>query len=237
MFTGDEVSDALAVREWGARFCRKFHRGDVEEREIVQVLRDDYPGVQDSWRHFTRDLVLRPLLSGVRQAVRGEIPLTTGQYYGRLNAEISVAGVGTDILAVSTISSRVWSTDRDQQRYYDQNISAAARGAKIRRLFVLPDTLPPDLARLIDLQSESGIEVRIIAPEHAEYFASLEDIVIFCGPKNLSQHRGYVALPAINNPGKVRGGRLVLNRQQCELQQQVFEDAWDFGANIEDGHG
>ena len=228
---GNEKVNADHVVTWARRFRASFHPVHPSAAEVTRILRDELPAIRASWQGSVESLVVSPTLDGLRKAVRGEISLTTGQYYSRLNTEIANSGEGTSIMAVSSVSSEVWASDKDQQRYFNRNLEAALRGADIRRLFVTSDESPIDLRRVIDLQDESGIEVRVASFEHASYFSILEDIVIFIGGGPAKFLRAYVALPAINNPSRVRGGRLILDPAQCEEQCDAFEAAWEFSVS------
>jgi prolyl-tRNA editing enzyme YbaK/EbsC (Cys-tRNA(Pro) deacylase) len=226
---GMSAENRSQIRNWAFRFRKSFRSIHPAVAAINRILSDEYLGVDPSWEEPIAELLLRPFLASARAAFRGELHLTPGQYYSRLETEIASVSDNTEVLAVSTISSSVWSSDRDQQNYFARNIDAAARGASIRRLFVLPRNFTGALERVIRLQNQAGIEVRVAGDEHAAYFSTLEDIVLFVDsdPHNL---RGYIALPAFDNPGRIRGGRLLFDQNECQHQREVFEAAWAYAA-------
>lgn len=214
------------IRHWATRFRESFRPVHSSVNEISRILCEEYPSLDPDWESPIVSLVLAPFLGAARAAIRGELLLTPGQYFSRLDAEVANADSATEMLAVSTISSSVWASDRDQQTYFERNIEAAARGAKIRRLFVLPDNFTTGLGRVIRLQDHAGIQVRIADSRHASYFSMLEDIVLFVRSGKTPQLRGYIALPAFDNPGRIRSGKLLLDSNQCEHQRDAFESAW-----------
>ena len=226
------AANALEIQRWAQRFVSSFRSLHPEIRDIVRILREDYEDIDPGWEDVIRSLVLSPIRRAALSALRGELLLTPGQYYGRLDAEIAAAGPDTKIYAVSTISSQVWSSDRDQQQYFASNIAAARRGAEIRRLFVLPGHLHADLRDVIRRQREAGIDVRIARPGTSADFSTLDDVVLFMDSHPVPRIRGYIGLPVFDNPGRIRGGKLLLDANLCHQQREAFVAAWALAATI-----
>ncbi len=237
-FDANEVeSNADHIASWALRFRDSFNPSHPDSAEVVRIVRDKIPMVPATWHGLIERLVLAPMLAGLRTAVSGEVSLTSGQYYSRLDTEIADAAEGTHIMAVSTVSSRAWANDKDQQRYFKKNIIAATRGAKIRRLFVVPGDSADDLKGMIRLQDESGVDVRVATSENAPLFNALEDMVIFFQARSPQFLRAYIALPAFSNSGQVRGGKLILDHGRCQERREAFEAAWQFGVSPRDMAG
>ncbi len=222
--SADENGDK--VRRWAAQFKATYQPRSRLVEEILELLRADYPRVDPSWLRHLEDLVLTPVLRQIAAPMRGEIQLTPGQYYTELENEIRTAAQGTTILAVSTVSSQVWASDRDQQNYFERNLEAVTRGAQIRRLFVLPPGSNVDLVRTIEAQVAAGVHVRVTNPEFLAYFNALEDIVVFMNKGQPPIARAYVGLPSFDNPTRIRGGRLILDHRLCQNYVDDFEEAW-----------
>jgi predicted nucleotide-binding protein/prolyl-tRNA editing enzyme YbaK/EbsC (Cys-tRNA(Pro) deacylase) len=223
---GMNINNRTQVGNWANHMRESFRPLHPNVGEVARILCEEYPNINRDWDDAIMDLILTPFLLSLRTALRGELLLTPGQYYTSLDNEISQAGPGTEILAVSTISSQIWSNDKDQQNYFTRNIDAAARGATIRRLFVLPEDLNAGLESIIRLQDLSGIQVRIADPRHAPLFNALDDIVLFVRSGATPRIIGYVALPAFNNPGRLRGGKVLLDEDECQHQRRAFESSW-----------
>jgi prolyl-tRNA editing enzyme YbaK/EbsC (Cys-tRNA(Pro) deacylase) len=223
---GDRAGNASQISQWATRFRESFRPLLPEATEIMDLLRREFRKVHPSWESSMRELVLKPFRYSVASALRGEILLTPGQYYSCLEQEIRRARSGTIILAVSSTSSQVWATDRDQQSYFNRNIDAARKGVVIRRLFVIPTDFHAGLETVIQLQNQAGVEIRVASPDLSAHFSTLEDIVIFIESEQPPVMRGYVGLPAFDNPGRIRGGKLLLDLPQCQHQRELFESAW-----------
>ena len=226
------TANALEIQRWAQQFILAFRSLHPEIRGIVKILREDYEDIDPGWEDAIRSLVLSPIRRAALSALRGELLLTPGQYYAQLETEIAAAGRGTKIYAVSTTSSHVWLNDRDQQQYFASNIAAARRGAEIRRLFVLPDHVHADLRGVIRLQGEAGIAVRMARPGASADFNTLDDVVLFMDDDPAPRIRGYVGLPAFDNPRRIRGGKLLLDTNLCHQQREAFAAAWALAASV-----
>ena len=197
---------------------------DGEIESIVRLLRRGLSRVDSAWRPDIEEFVIRGFRRTLLLALRGEIPLTPGQYYSCIYKEIVRSSKGMEILAVSTLSSLIWSEDRDQQRYFSKNLDAVKRGVRVKRLFLLPEKHDLKLDSIIRRQKAAGIKVRIAGPAISAELRMLEDIVLF--RESPSRFRGFISFPAFDNPRRIRGGKILLDPEVCEHQRQIFEAAW-----------
>lgn len=184
-----------------------------------------------SWQIEIERLVLEPFHERMVRASRGEILLRPQEYYAELFREMDSAGEDTEVWAVATLSSVVWSEDQQQGAYRRRNIQAAARGAKIKRLFALPDGQRGKLRALIEEQIRAGIEIRqasrwLLSEQH-----TLEDIVIF-KDRSTGKTRAYSAHPAFDNPRRIRSGAMHLDDQWCAGQLRRLERVWDGASKV-----
>lgn len=226
---GKPTANVARLRSWAQEFSAAHRPLHPEIRDTIRIL-GGLAELEASREELVRTLILQPFRYTLAHAMRGELTLTPGQYYNLLDAEISKAGKGTTILAVSTVSSHVWKVDRDQKDYFDRNLAAAARGARIRRFFILPEQLQSTLDDVIQEQHRAGISVRVARPEFASDISALDDVVLFIDEEN-SRMRGYVALPSFNNPERIRAGKLVVDVDQCLHHRESFEAAWAIAAS------
>jgi prolyl-tRNA editing enzyme YbaK/EbsC (Cys-tRNA(Pro) deacylase) len=225
--TDSRASNAAEIRRWCNDFLRTVRSTDPVLKRITSVLNGPYRDLHQNWGDSVNSLVLEPIYRSALAALRGELLLTPGQYYNLLDQEISEAAQGTTVLAVSTVSSQVHLTDRDQQEYFRLNIDAATRGADIRRLFVLPEEYLYQLRPVMELQQRSGISVRVALPGASADFSTLDDVVLFTRTNDRENYiRGYVGYPVFDNPGRIRSGKLLLDTNSCRAQADAFEAAW-----------
>lgn len=181
-----------------------------------------------TWQLEIERLVLDPFHERMVKACRGEILLRPQEYYAELFREMDSAGEGTEVWAVATLSSLIWSDDQQQGEYRSRNLRAAARGVKIRRLFALPDGHRGKLRPLIEEQIRAGIEIRQASRSVLSEHHTLEDIVIF-KDRLTGRIRAYSAHPAFDNLKRIRCGTMHLDEQWCGGQLRRLERVW-FGA-------
>jgi prolyl-tRNA editing enzyme YbaK/EbsC (Cys-tRNA(Pro) deacylase) len=176
------------------------------------------------WRAEIESMLVRPFVDAVSSARIGTIPLSPGLYYQRVLAEMSRADDRTRILAVSTLSSQLWSRDSDQARYAECNLEAVRRGTKIRRLFVLPETQALAYEDEILRQEGAGIETRVGSTSLLAHAPDLDDFVLF---EKGDRTRAYIAHPSIDGSRRIRSGALLLSTPGLARKRDAFELAWD----------
>lgn len=128
---------------------------------LDETLLSALQAVPAEWRHEVDALLTLPFLESVTTSRIGRIPLTAEQYYQRILGEMGRAGENWRIIAVSTLTSMLWSEDSEQSMYAARNLAAAARGSVISRLFLVPVGAEPNFRATIEVQEAAGINVRV----------------------------------------------------------------------------
>ena len=175
------------------------------------------------WRPAVEAVLVRPFVHDLATSRNGTIPLTPAQYYNLIFTEMSRADATVAILAVSTLASDLWTRDADQTRYAAQNLGAVGRGARIRRLFILPETRALSLAGAIQRQEQAGIAVRVTTTSVLAHVSDLEDFVLFDSDEGA---RAYVAQTSLDGSRRVRSGSLLVSDLAIVRMKSAFHDAW-----------
>src|SRR5258706_11314433 len=162
-------------------------------RQLVQSVTANLNSLPEDWQHLVESLLLRPFLRATESSRRGKIPLNPSQYYQCILHEIGLAQKGWEVLAVSTLSSDLWSDDTNQKNYAKRNLEAVKREAKIRRLFILPEGKDKRFIDTIRTQADSGVKIRVANTKLLAETADLEDFVIFRSPEYM---HAYICYPA-----------------------------------------
>jgi prolyl-tRNA editing enzyme YbaK/EbsC (Cys-tRNA(Pro) deacylase) len=196
-------------------------------REVSEVLLSLIAEIPASWQLEVESLLIRPFVDDVAAARIGIVPLTPAQYYHRVLTEMSRADSTTRILAVSTLSSDLWSHDVDQMQYAVRNFEAVKRGALIERLFVLPETQALSFADKIRLQVDAGVDARVCSTSLLAHTPDLEDFVLFEATERV---RAYVAQPSIDGSRRIRSGALILSDHALARKRNVFQVAWELAS-------
>jgi prolyl-tRNA editing enzyme YbaK/EbsC (Cys-tRNA(Pro) deacylase) len=190
--------------------------GDAVESFLIATPRP--------WRTEVESLLVMPFLIALGSAREGRVSLTPTQYYRRVVDEMRDADAAARIIAVSMLSSDLWTHDADQTHYAERNIEAVQRGASIRRLFILPEKQAAAYADVIRVQQQAGIDTRVGSTGLLARVPALEDFVLFeTGPSG----RAYIAHPSIDGSRRIRSGSLILSEQALERRREAFDDAWD----------
>ena len=196
----------------------------MKYHERVQSVAKNFNDVPEAWQDLVETLILIPLLQTAVRSRRGDIPLTPSQYYQCILHEIGLAQKEWDVFAVSTISSDLWSSNTNQLNYAKRNLQAVERGAKICRLFILPEGRSDEFTQTIRKQLDSGVEIRVADIRLLAQTNDLEDLVIFRSPDTI---RVVICSPAIDNPRNIRSGRLILDPDQCGDLLNAFHGGWE----------
>lgn len=195
-------------------------RTRYELGEAVESLLAATPG---RWRPEVESLLTLPFFIALSSAREGRVALTPAQYYRRVMDEMRNVDATDRVLAVSTLSSDLWTHDADQVHYAAQNFEAVRRGASIRRLFVLPDTQMSDYVEVIATQREAGIDARIISTKDLARFPDLDDFVLFDSGQG---ERAYIAHPSIDGSRRILSGSLMLAETGLRKRREALEGAW-----------
>jgi prolyl-tRNA editing enzyme YbaK/EbsC (Cys-tRNA(Pro) deacylase) len=199
--------------------------------EIQALLRRTLKNVPPTWNDDLDRYVLQNIREAIHLASRGHVLLSPGQYYGAIYSEMDNASEHTEIMAVATLSSAFWSEDRDQEHYLKRNQEAVRRGARIRRLFVVPESQWNDLTPILRPQLLSNIKVRRAVQRISDEALMLEDMVMFLDTAS-GKCSAFIADPAFDNPRRIRRGRLLLDSSEREHLRLMFEQAWATAPDI-----
>jgi prolyl-tRNA editing enzyme YbaK/EbsC (Cys-tRNA(Pro) deacylase) len=180
--------------------------------------------IPDAWRPEVESLLVKSFIDDLAASRVGNVTLTPAQYYQRVLSEMRDSDPKRRIRAVSTLSSELWTLDADQTHYAQLNIEAARRGAKIQRLFILPDVQAHSFLDEIRRQHAAGIETRVGRTSLLGYAPDLEDLVLFETPAGA---RAYVAHQVIDGSRRIRKGELILSEYSLTKRRDAFEAAWE----------
>lgn len=180
--------------------------------------------------HVIKKYVVDRFCHDVRALRSDEIILTQSEYFAELNREIERAGDETEVIAIATMSSDMWDRDPEQTLYAAKNLEAASRGARIRRLFVCSDRDWSEIYDNATQQVSAGIEVRRASTDIMRDSKHLIDIAVFRRPDGTS--RGYIAEKDIQNPSRVRRGRLILQVESSAPSMVAFDQAWAVSTSV-----
>lgn len=213
------------IRDFVSRVRAEVAEIHPATSELQSLLRRVLRKVPLAW-HSELDLyLLQAMREGLHHAARGEVLLSPIQYYGAIYSEMDSASEKTEVVAVATLSSAFWAEDRDQQHYLQKNQDAVRRGAKVRRLFVVPDSQWEDLIPILRKQIVAGIKVRRAVPRTATDVLALEDMVMF-SEVDSAKCRVFIADPDFSNRRRIRRARLLLDAHERQNLSALFEQAW-----------
>jgi prolyl-tRNA editing enzyme YbaK/EbsC (Cys-tRNA(Pro) deacylase) len=204
---------------------------DVRGRDSLGALDEALPiiaSIPAAWREEVEALLVRPFLDDLKFTPIGTIPLTPVKYYQGVLGDMNVADAKTTVLAVSTLSSELWSNDAEQTAYVDRNLEAVRRGTRIKRLFVVPPGRAHAFADAIRYQDDEGIAVRVGSQAILARVPDLEDFVLFEGSNGA---RAYVANATIDGSRRIGSGTLVLDARSVARRREAFEIAWGFASD------
>jgi prolyl-tRNA editing enzyme YbaK/EbsC (Cys-tRNA(Pro) deacylase) len=159
-------------------------------------------------------------------ALIGEFTLNTTQYYDSIYSKLSNANASTTIRAISLLSPEVWNNDLHQKKFLEFNIEARRNGANIKRLFIASDEQISSLWKIIIQQLKSGFEIKTLHPRIFSEHTNLDDSIIF---ENSVEARCYKTIQFYDNPYKLKGARLILNKESCKEQISSFDQIWKLG--------
>ena len=214
------MSEQLRSAPWAIAESRSGG-SRYELGEAVESLLATTPG---RWRTEVEALLTLPFFIALSSAREGRIALSPAQYYQRVMDEMRNTDATSHVIAVSTLSSDLWTHDADQTHYAAQNFEAVQRGASIRRLFVLPETQRSSYTDVISAQQQAGIDTRITSTKALARFPNLEDFVLFGAGQG---ERAYIAHPSIDGSRRILSGSLVLTEPALIERREAFEAAWE----------
>lgn len=218
------MSRALSV----APTSRTVPRAADSLEKLSESVSSLIANVSDPWRHDVESLLVRPFIADIAASRDGTIPLTPEQYYQRVLLEMRRADSTYRVLAVSTLSSELWTGDANQTRYAELNTEAALRGAEIMRLFVLPEVHAHSFAEEIHRQGVAGIEMRVSQTGLWGTVTDLEDFVLFETQRGA---RAYIAQQSIDGSRRIRKGTLVLSEHALRKRRDAFHAAWELASS------
>ena len=189
-----------------------------------RALQQHLEKIGDTHESIVQKYILGKFEQDVNCFLKNEVVLTQSEYFAELNDEINSATKGVEVLAVATMSADMWERDPEQKLYAKKNLEAAARGAKIKRLFVCTDQDWMKIHKSAKAQVKAGIEVRWKSINDLQDVRHLIDIVIFKGQGDAA--RGYIADKDILNPPRLRRGRVILGIKDDDVIVRAFNEAW-----------
>lgn len=198
--------------------------------ELADAVSTALASVPTAWRSEVDTLLTRPFLQHLTSSQIGEIPLTPSQYYQRILAEMARAGAGWEVLAVSTLTSMLWTSDLDQMRYAERNLAAVQRGARIHRLFLVPEGSEEEFRPLIEAQARCGIDVKFGTNRLFAHVTDLDDFVMFRAPDGT---RTLLAHPTVDGSRRIRSGILDASDNRNARLRGAFWDTWELALTLE----
>jgi hypothetical protein len=133
------------------------------------------------------------------------------------------------------LDGSVWQSDLGQ-RYLEAQREAIRRGVRVRRLFILDRTDlrdDPKFRRLVQIQQDMAIEVRVLDPSvaPAQFIPPVLDLIIFDGTVC------YQSTPTAQINGLSRSSiastQLFSNRQRVVHTMDRFNDLWQLSKQVE----
>lgn len=216
---GGWLSELLRFAQ-GTTTAGKAASGATHLDEAVGMALHAIPQV---WRADVDNLLVRPFLHQLTSSQIGQIPLSPAQYYQQILSEMGRAERSWEVLAVSMLTSMLWSGDVDQAEYASRNLAAVQRGASIRRLFVVTEGKELDYREILEAQAACGIELRVATNHLLAHVSDLDDFVLFAGP---DETRGFISLPTVDGSRRIRSGLLELSVHGTARLRSIFFEAW-----------
>lgn len=200
--------------------------------EIISLIRNKIGNISHSWQSDVNKYVLDSFRRSIELLHVGEIILSPTEYYYSLYSEVDTANDSTEIIAVATLSSSIWTNDPEQDMYIDKNLNAKKRGVDIRRLFIVSDSDWFEISESIKKQINAGIEIRRASPKLLGELQELEDMAIFVDKKS-GIAKGYVADLGFNKEKRIRKGRLILDAHNRKALIDEFYKAWKISIPVD----
>jgi len=125
------------------------------------------------------------------------------------------------------LTSDLWSDDVDQTSYARRNLEAVRRGARVKRLFLLPEGSEAAYQDTIQNQLKAGVDVRAATNRLIAHVPQLEDSVLFKFPDGA---RAYTAYPVIDGSRRIRSGFVELSVHTTRRLEDAFQEAWTLAA-------
>lgn len=223
------ASTETQIKSWLDNLRKKLrsHAARIDVMRFKEVTSKLVPAdIELVERH-----VLYRLKRDMDLLAHNEISLTQSEYYSELLREIRSADVTTEITAISTMTAELWNANPEQVKYADENIAAAKRGAKIRRLFVCSDNDWRQLGPRILGQVGSGIEVRRAPLQIFRDVRELEDMVVFSN-HGRGTRRGFIANVSRQSRYELDSGTIILDVDKRQATYSAFQRAWDIGDDV-----
>lgn len=182
-----------------------------------------------SWMPYINKHVIDPFNTQISDLDVGEIALDRTGYYAAIIGEMGRANRGSSITAIASLSHKFWKENYDQNRYVDQNISAAGRGVNIERVFITSSQEDLNFFTPFARQmNDNGVSIRIVKPGvYGEGNLIPDDIVIFKDADGL--RRAYIIIPGDDDRSILRNAILMLRESKIQQYMAEFTIAWEIG--------
>lgn len=180
---------------------------------------------KEEWLIYLNRYIVSPFGLAVEYMSKGELLISIGDYYQSLYEETDNADSSTEIMAVTTLSSILWTQDKEQQLYIKKNIDASNRGAKISRIFIIQPKEWKDFEKVLEVQRKSGIKVKFVDTNILATNRDIKDMAIFRDKKK-NTIRIYIVDEVLGNPNRIYGAKLILEPNTQKRLIEVFKNAW-----------
>ncbi len=211
------------LSNWVER-VRNLRPKSVLEKEIISLL-PKLLQTQEEWLTYLDRFLVSPFSLAADYMNKGEVLISIGDYYHSLYEETDAADSSTEIMAVTTLSSILWTQDKEQQQYIKKNINAANRGANISRIFIIQPKEWKDFEKVLELQRKSGIKVKFVDTNILATNRDLKDMAIFRNKKK-NTIRIYIVDEVLGNPNRIYGAKLIIEPNTQKRLIEVFKNSW-----------
>ena len=109
------------------------------QKTYLQITQDEFTGLKDE--------ILQQSIRGLNRLVHSKQsePLAMGAYYAWLLDALRNVDAGMKVWAVSTMMETEWDDSPQEEEFLRLNLEVPERGAELERIFVVPDSIVPEL--------------------------------------------------------------------------------------------
>jgi len=210
------------LESWLHEFRQVSHPMYFYLNDAVSILKNNFHKIPETWIDEVKNYILYPFEEKSKRALLGEFLLDTAQYYDSVLPRLEHANSDTKIRAIS-FSLELWLNDPHQRRFFEFNVKAKRNGARIQRLFIATDEQIDNHWAIVQEQIKNGFEIKTIHPRIFSDYNKLDDSIMFATPNEIYC---YKTIQFYDNPYKLKGARLQLNKSICKEQIDAFDNVW-----------
>jgi hypothetical protein len=192
-----------------------------EHLEILSII-SSLKGIQSE--HATN--IMEKTLASLREIASGKIHLDQPTYYANIDACILNALPRSEVYAVNIMDIEKSDSDSRQNKYLNDNISAAARGVIINRIYILNkestlSAINNGKATHLSSQIDSkNINVNVVWDTLVKNFGDIDGSVRFEKP----EERLYIDYTDRANPSEVSHADLILDEKEIERIKNQYKN-------------